>query len=167
MLKDDRGIAPSGAVRMTERSFHVVATIHTSYTVTDLDATIAFYRDCLGFDIRTASDPGGTYMENITGVPRARVKVAIVNCPGGHQIELFQYLAPQDRERYIPRPCDTGASHMAFRVDDFDAALAKMAEYGFTPLNKTPDVHLPSGAVLHTAYLRNADGLLIEIVQSA
>ena len=84
---------------------------------------------------------------------------------GGHLIELFEYTNPQDRKKYIPRPCDTGASHMAYIVDDFDAALAKCAEYGFHPLNKTADAVGPSGAVIRTVYTRNDDGLLIEIIQ--
>ena len=98
-------------------------------------------------------DPGGTYLEDINGCPGAKAKIAIVTCTGGHQIELFEYLHPQNRKKYIPRPCDTGASHMAFMVDDFDTALVQFDEYGFRPVNKAPDAVAPSGGVQRTAYL--------------
>jgi len=150
---------------MPERTFNVLKTLHTSYTVTDLDKTVAFFRDCFGFDVRVGADQGGSYMEDITGCEDAKMKCMIVNCPDGHQLELFQYLQPENRQHHAPRPCDTGASHMAFMVDDFDAALSSCAEYDFTPINKKPTAHLPDGREIRTVYLRNEDGLMLEIIQ--
>lgn len=143
----------------------VIETNHTSYTVSDLEKTIEFYRDCMGFQIRRVDRPPVKYMEDITGIEKAEVEVAIVMCPGGHNIELFEYLKPDSRAQYPNKPCDTGSSHMGFVVDDFDETLAKMRTYGFEVVNDTPDYKLPSGVVLHTAYLRNSDGLMIEIIQ--
>ena len=37
------------------RTFRVLGTNHTSFTVSNLDRTVAFLRDCLGFEASPAS----------------------------------------------------------------------------------------------------------------
>jgi catechol 2,3-dioxygenase-like lactoylglutathione lyase family enzyme len=87
--------------------FKVLATNHTSFTVSDLDRSIAFFRDCLGFELlsKAPRDPGT--VERITGVADADIMVAYVQGPG-HRLELIEYLAPADRGRLVPRPCRGG-----------------------------------------------------------
>ena len=58
--------------------------------------------------------------------------IAYVRGPG-HSIELIEYLAPADRGKVESKPCDTGFAHVAYDVDDLDAAMAAAAEHGFSP----------------------------------
>ena len=64
---------------MTE--FQVLRTNHTSFTVSDLDRSIAFFRDALGFDVtaRTSRDPA--LSQSITGVDGAHLDVAYARGP--------------------------------------------------------------------------------------
>lgn len=148
---------------MTSRKFTVQSTIHTSFTVPDLDRVVAFFTDGLGFSARPANAPQ-KLMEDITGVVGAAVRCVVVQCPG-HELELFEYVAPANRPAYSPRPCDVGAAHVAFMVDNLDAAVATAAEYGFKPADKICSVSPAPNFDLRLVYLRDQAGLTIEFLQ--
>jgi catechol 2,3-dioxygenase-like lactoylglutathione lyase family enzyme len=114
-------------------------------------------------------------MEGVTGVAGAEVRVAYVKCPG-HQIELFQYLRPDDRSVMRPRPCDVGSAHVAFEVDSLQAVVDRSASYGFFPvrtpitvdmetLEAVPAENTARGLTLRNCYLRDQDGLTIELME--
>ena len=50
-------------------------------------------------------------------------------CGHGPNFEVFQY-EPADGQRCQPRNSDIGGHHLAFYVDDFDAALAYLRAEG-------------------------------------
>jgi catechol 2,3-dioxygenase-like lactoylglutathione lyase family enzyme len=144
--------------------FKVLATNHTSFTVSDLDRSIAFFRDCLGFELlsKAPRDPGT--VERITGVADADIMVAYVQGPG-HRLELIEYLAPADRGRLVPRPCDVGFAHVAFDVDDIEAAITAAARYAVRPLNPPLAIDQGPNAGGKVVYLRDPDGVTIEFIQ--
>ena len=67
----------------------------------------------------------------------------VVKAPGGHKIELLDYLAPPDRKRrgYLS-PCDVGSVHVALIVDDLDAVLNAIAASRWKSAGKTANTHL-------------------------
>ncbi len=103
--------------------FKVLRTNHTSFTVSDLERTCAFFEAALCFEIVSKAPRDPELIKRITGVAGADILVAYVQAPG-HRIELIQYLGPAARGRVESRPCDTGFAHLAFDVDDIDAASA-------------------------------------------
>src|SRR5436190_2875020 len=106
----------------------VVSADHTGITVSNLERSLAFWRDVLGFEFSHTTHQKGEIAEQITGVKGAKLKLAVVKAPGGHKIELLEYLAPADRKKDASlRPCDVGHVHVALIVDDLDAVLEKIA----------------------------------------
>ena len=97
---------------MSAQGFQIFRTNHTSFTVSDLDKTIGFFCDALGFDLLSRAPRDAKVVQQITGVPGADMEVAFVQGPG-HRIELIHYLAPADRGRVDSRPCDAGVAHLA------------------------------------------------------
>ena len=108
--------AALAAATMGARRLH-----HTGYTVSDLDRSVAFYRDLLGCEVLATQEKEGGYLAAIVGYPDAHVRMAHLRVPGGeHVIELFEYLAPAgDRADVEPR--NIGASHLCFIVADLPA----------------------------------------------
>src|ERR1700758_1565193 len=104
----------------TARLFQIIAADHTGITVSNLERSLAFWRDVLGFELSHRAHQAGAMAEEITGVKGAELKLAVVKAPGGHKIELLEYLAPPDRKRADVRPCDVGHIHVALVVDDLD-----------------------------------------------
>jgi glyoxylase I family protein len=147
---------------------------HISFTVGDLDRTAAFFAG-LGLEVIHLQPASRAVMEGVTGVDGAEVRVAYVKC-AGHQIELFEYVRPDRREAMRPRPCDVGAAHVAFEVDDLKAVVESSARHGFHPVREPIVVDMetlepvcaggtPKGPALMNCYLRDRDGLTIELMQ--
>ncbi len=78
---------------------------HTGLTVSDLDRSLAFWRDALGMVEAFSQEKQGGYLEAIVAEPGAHVRMTHLEFPGGgHRLELFQYLAPEGRHvRLRPR----------------------------------------------------------------
>ena len=146
--------------------FTISSTHHTSFTVSDLARSLAFFRDGLGFTHSRPRPRDLGHIARVTGVDGADVLVAFVHCPG-HTIELIEYSAPQTRSSVRPHPCDVGFAHVCFMVDDIDAAVARAAEFGVKPCGEIS--HSPSGpaAGAQSVYLRDHDGITYELAQAA
>ncbi|HAG46082.1 MAG TPA: bleomycin resistance protein, partial [Gammaproteobacteria bacterium] len=59
-------------------TFKVIATNHTSFTVSDLDRSLAFFRDALGFEVTSKGPRNPSLIQAITGVEGAEVLIAYV-----------------------------------------------------------------------------------------
>ena len=145
-------------------AFHISATNHTGLTVSDIDRSIAFFRDVLGFEVSAKIEARGEFFEDLVGVPGAEMLVAYVSAPG-HTIELLQYVKPDDRRRSELRPCDTGFVHMAFQVDDIDALLRAIRAGGFAPVGPVQTSTRGSRKGGRVVYTRDADGIVFEFQQ--
>lgn len=145
-------------------AFKVLATNHTSFTVSDLDRTVAFFRDALGFQVTSKAPRDKAAIEKITGVPGADVLIAYVRGPG-HSLELIQYLSPTDRSSVRPRPCDVGFAHVAYDVDDIDAAIEAAAGHSLELAGSVMVIDQGPNKGGRVAYLRDPDGITIEFIQ--
>ena len=143
----------------------VTATAHTGVTVSDIDRSIAFYRDVLGFEVSDKVSVGGELFERITGVPKAAIVIAYVKAPG-HTVELLQYTSPADRTRVRSRPCDPGALHLAFRVKNIEGVIAACRQAGVIPVSPTIPEHADGSAKgLKGVYTTDPDGIVIEFME--
>src|SRR3954454_15512549 len=116
-------------------SFRIIAADHTGITVFDLERSLAFWREVLGFELSHRAHQKGELAEKITGVPGAEILIAVVKAPG-HKIELLEYRAPADRKQADLRPCDIGSAHIALTFDTLDGVLETIAASGWHPAGK-------------------------------
>ena len=145
---------------------------HTSWTVADLDRSVAFYRDLLGFEVTGARERQGVEIDTVVGFRNADLRIAFLKIPGAplgpsnHHLELIEYRSPKGTPLTV-RTCDPGSAHLALETDSIDADCAKLRSAGVTfvsdPVAFTGGV---AGAV-RACYLRDPDGFTIELVQLA
>ena len=140
---------------------------HTSITVSNLERSLAFWRDVLGFELSHTAHQKGELAQEITGVEGAEIKLAVLKTPGGHKIELLEYLAPPDRKCVDLRPCDLGSVHVALLVDDLDAVLEQIAASGWNAAGKPQTLQSGLNAGKRVVYVRDPDGTTIELMQIA
>lgn len=145
-------------------SFKVLATNHTSFTVSDLDRTIGFFVDALGFELISRAPRDPLVIERITGVDGADIEVAYIQGPG-HRLELIQYKAPEQRGRVRSLPCDTGFAHIAYDVDDMEAALAAAEPHGVLPIGDPVVIDKGPNTGGRVVYLRDPDEVTIEFIE--
>ncbi|HSD52886.1 MAG TPA: VOC family protein [Burkholderiales bacterium] len=147
------------------KTFRVLGTNHTSFTVSSLNQTIAFFRDCLGFDLVSRAPRNSDLVSRITGVAGAEVTIAFLRGPG-HTIELIEYGAPADRGKVVARPCDTGFAHVAFNVDDIDAAIEAAEKFGVKPVGPPVAIDQGPNRGRNVVHVRDADGVTIEFIEA-
>ena len=95
---------------------------HTSYAVSDLERSKAFYCDILGCELIWEREIEEQYFRDIVVFSDCVVKAAFLRIPGSdHQLELFEYVHPRGDKQDM-NTNNPGNSHMAFVVDDLEVA---------------------------------------------
>ena len=148
-------------------AFRIISADHTGITVSNLERSLAFWRDVLGFEFSHTAHQKGEFAQEITGVEGAELKLAVLKTPGGHKIELLEYLAPVDLKRANLRPCDVGFVHVALLVDDLDAVLAQITASGWEAAGKPQTLTKGPNTGKRVVYVRDPDGTTIELMQMA
>ena len=147
-------------------NLRIIAADHTGITVSNLERSLEFWQNVLGFEFSHRAHQTSEMASEITGVAGAEIRLAVVKAPGGHKIELLEYLAPPDRKRHVDlRPCDVGSVHIAFTVDDLDAILQKIAASGWKAAGKPQTLQSGPNAGKRVIYVRDPDGTTIEFME--
>ena len=138
---------------------------HTGLTVTDLDASLAFYCDVLGFEIVFTQEKRGGYLAEIVGYPEAHVRMAQLALPGSAQrLELFQYLRPEPVVRR-PEAREIGLTHVCLVVDDVERATERLVAAGAEAPTRPVLVDTGANAGGRGVYVRDPDGIILELFQ--
>jgi glyoxylase I family protein len=145
----------------------ILAADHTGITVSNLERSLAFWRDVLGFELSHTAHQTGELAREITGVAGAELKLAVLKAPGGHKIELLEYLAPPDRTKHTDlRPCDVGSVHVALTVNDLNAVLQRIVASGWKTAGQPQTLQSGPNAGKRVVYVRDPDGTTIEFMQT-
>ena len=122
--------------------------LHTMVRVTDIDASLHFYRDALGLSVLSRRDNEG-----------GRYTLVFLCAPGDDkaQIELtYNWPAPDGKAEAYDGGRNFG--HVAYAVDDIYAACQRLADHGVTVLRPPRDGRM--------AFVRSPDGVSIELLQA-
>jgi catechol 2,3-dioxygenase-like lactoylglutathione lyase family enzyme len=142
---------------------------HIGITVPDLSEAIAFFQNILGcepfYQLGPFMDPEGDWMKNALNVhPRTEItKMQLMRCANGSNLELFQYKAP-DQQQQGPKNSDIGGHHIAFYVDDIDAAVAYLKANGVRVLGAANPTQQGPSAGETWVYFQAPWGLYMEFV---
>ncbi len=149
---------------MSTAPFRIIATDHTGITVTNLERSVAFWQDVLGFELSHRAHHTGELASEVTGVPGAEISIAVLK-GYGHKIELLEYLAPANRKNVDLRPCDVGSVHVALMVDNLDAVLSTIAASGWRAAGEPQTLNTGPNTGKRVVYVRDPDGTTIELMQ--
>lgn len=134
---------------------------HVGLCVTDLQRSREFYENALDFAFWWELTPEELPDEATTKLLQLDAPLglnAVYLVRDGLVLELLSYVP----DRYEPARrrsmAETGLTHISLAVDDVDAAISRIEEFGGTVI---PETNI--GAVM----VRDPDGQLIELVSSA
>ena len=136
-------------------------------TVSDLDRSVAFFRDVLTFEVVGMEEHEGPAHETLEGVFGLHTRVARLEL-GDETLELTQYLAPEGR----PIPVDSRSNdrwfqHVALVVADMDRAYAVLREhrvrFASSSPQRLPDWNPDAGGI-RAFYFKDDDGHVLEIL---
>jgi catechol 2,3-dioxygenase-like lactoylglutathione lyase family enzyme len=137
--------------------------------VSNLDRSLALYRDVLGMEVTTpAREPRAN--PGLVSEPGAVMRTVILRQPGGpFSLELVEFSGVALRPVHA-RIQDPGAVMLAMSVRDLDAKLAAAKQAGFRVLtrNGTPFVNEGRGGVRNRAVMiSDPDGFIVEFTDSS
>lgn len=136
---------------------------HVGFSVASLDAALRFWVEALGARLVRTGEMGGDFLAQITGARGAHVRLAIVEV-AGQTIELLEY-GDIDRPAAPARPYDPGFAHLAFVVDDLDAAQARIAAHGWRAQGVPQTIAAGPRAGTKVIYAVGPDGATLEFLQ--
>lgn len=127
---------------------------HIGVAVEDIDAAIVLYRDSFGME-----------MAHRETVESQGVEAVLLDVGDGH-VELLAPLGPDTPVGKYLAKNGAGLHHVAYAVDDIDAALTQIAAAGIRLIDSEPRVGIRDSRVafLHP---RSTGGVLTEIVEPA
>jgi catechol 2,3-dioxygenase-like lactoylglutathione lyase family enzyme len=136
---------------------------HVGICVSDLDRSLRFYCEGLGFEPVASHQVGeefGALME-VEGVQLESRMLA----RDGVTIELLGFVAPGTSGDGSRRPMNQlGLTHLSLRVDDVDGLAAVVESLGGTVVEATRTTFDLPGARLDFLYCTDPDGVRIELM---
>jgi catechol 2,3-dioxygenase-like lactoylglutathione lyase family enzyme len=134
---------------------------HVGICVSDLERSLRFYREGLGFREVGALDIGGEPSATLLELPDVALRARYLE-RDGVRIELLHYPRPGATGGGA-RPMNAlGLTHLSFRVSDLDAALARLLALGGVALDHTRVANAALG--MQAVFLTDPDGTRIELV---
>lgn len=142
---------------------------HVGITVKDLDASIHFYHDVLGLEFSNEPSPWfeGEALGRAVGIDGNASLRQVSLSLGDTTLELLEYRDPPSETTGPLASNDRGASHVAFLVDDIEAAKATLEAKGIrfnSPVNVVDEGVL---AGWRWVYFSDPDGYPLELVEVA
>ena len=152
--------------RVEEVSGRMITGVHhVSFTVSDMERSLEFYRDLLGFEVLDDRTVEGNFAETVTGLEGVRMR--IIHLSGyGQGLELIQYLCASGQPQ-APRTCDTGSAHLCYVVDDIQSEVSRLQERGVRFLSSVMRVEGGPNAGNSMVYFLDPDGIPMEFTQPA
>ncbi|TLZ47203.1 MAG: lactoylglutathione lyase, partial [Gammaproteobacteria bacterium] len=116
--------------------------LHTMVRVTDIDASLKFYRDALGLQELSRKD-----------YPAGRYTLVFLAAPGDEsaQVELTYNWDPESYGG------GRNFGHLAYAVENIYATCQRLRDHGVTILRPPRDGHM--------AFVRSPDNISIELLQ--
>jgi len=140
--------------------------VHTNVIAKDWKLLARFYCDVFGCTPKPPErNLAGDWLDRLTSMEGARVMGVHLSLPGcgddGPTLEIFQYAEePRAGEPRINAP---GFAHVAFAVDDVEAALAAVESHGGGRVGELVSATVEGVGPITLVYARDPEGNIIEI----
>lgn len=134
---------------------------HTGIVVSDLDKSLHFYRDLLGFEIVKNKLESGNYIDHVLSLKNASVRTIKMKAPDGNLIELLYFKSHPKKPKNFDIT-SLGCSHIAFTVDNVEKEYKRLLGEGIK-FNSSPKTS-PDGYA-KVVFCRGPEGAWIELVE--
>ena len=139
----------------------VLSCHHTGITVKNLERSVAWYCEMLGFKVLLSFESNGPGIAQVTGIPNVHIKGTHLQL-GDYDVELIEYVSPQGKEVDLSTSY-IGSGHIGLMVDDvqglYEQLKAKGVRFKGAPIASRPG-RLP------VCYFLDPDGVPLELMQA-
>jgi methylmalonyl-CoA/ethylmalonyl-CoA epimerase len=125
---------------------------HIGIAVSSLENVMSFYEKGLGIPVKETEE-----------LPDKHLKVAFIPV-GDTRIELLEPTSEASTVHTFLQKRGEGIHHIAYHVDDIEAAIAHLKEMGYRLLSDTPEIGA-GGSKIVFLHPKSSFGVLIELVE--
>lgn len=144
---------------------------HLNIVVADMERSLRFYTEVLGFTKTKEAHLEGEWIERIVGLRGVKAHAVFIVSPGGEpRIELLRYETPAGTALPENSRANTlGLRHFALRVDGIAAMTERLRAAGITVWGEPTRV--PNGVVQFDTgnktlvYFLDPDGVIVELAE--
>jgi catechol 2,3-dioxygenase-like lactoylglutathione lyase family enzyme len=145
--------------------------LHANIVVRDLDRTLRFYRDLLGFKVAFADTTDDPKLGVTFGVKEGvRMRWALIRLGDDENspfLDVEQWLLPEAVAGSYPSCNHVGICRIALQVVDIDKAYNDMKGKGVDFLSSPQTVSIPEIGDFKLCCLKDPDGIVLELVQAS
>ena len=134
---------------------------HIAISVNDMEEALKFYSGLLGLEVMMDMEmEGDPAIEAILGVKNLRMRYVLFTGKGA-QLNLLEFKNPKgENVAKKLRPYDHAIHHIAFSVDNVEAAYKELSEKGIEFISPPQDTGLAKACAM-----RAPDGVVIELFE--
>ena len=138
---------------------------HISVTVSDMERSLAFYRDLLGMEQIETHRLEGETISKMAGKDDVVMQVVRLQAPEtpGMLLDLQEYVQPQGKASN-GKLGDVGHSHICFGVPDMAQAYQELKAEGVAFVSEPVSFDL-GWAIVHVVFFEDPDGYILELMQ--
>lgn len=147
---------------MISLSLEVKSIRHAGIVVTDIEQSIDFYTNILGFKVQKDLNECGKYIDIFLGLDGVKVRTVKMSLNDSGMVELLHYQTHAENIDDTRRINSIGCSHLALTVNNLDSLYKKILDYGLSfisPPHKSPD------GFVKVAFCRDPNGVYLELVE--
>jgi catechol 2,3-dioxygenase-like lactoylglutathione lyase family enzyme len=135
---------------------------HVGIVVDDLAAAIEFFVE-LGLEVQGQGRVEGRTVDRVVGLEGVRSEIAMLQTPDGHgRVELSKFHCPSNEvDNPHARANAPGIRHIAFAVDDIDAAVAGLRARGEELVGELERYENS----YRLCYVRGPEGIIVELAE--
>lgn len=145
----------------------ITAFQHVGMGVRDTESSYRFYRDLMGFRVKLSDQT--SYLEEMAPIVGALVEMRALmamNAKGGAAIEIIEHTSTRPMEP--PQPVewgDIGYLEIGLKAFQLESLYLDLKNKGVEFLTPVRSMELSTGGQQRYAYLRDPDGLLVQLVE--
>jgi glyoxylase I family protein len=143
----------------------IQSVLTTALTVSDLERSLAFYCDLLGFRVAAELPPASErerwdrYHEQVCGIPGAQINVVYLEAPDRKtHLELIEYVKPKLPARVGAGVHEPGTAIVAFGLSGSGRLADRLRQAGAEVVSDPVPYETDDGVSTKTTYLYDPDG---------
>ncbi len=135
---------------------------HVGLVVQDLEYSIKFWTNALGFKIEKQMKEKGSYLDKVLSLKNVNVTTVKLSAPNGGIIELLKFHSHKDKLKWDGKAYSTGLTHIALEVINVNLVYNNLIKSGVKFFDKPQNS--PDGYA-KLVFGQGPENVLIEFVE--